>query len=568
TEITHEKENANYTEFVIKFPSVGKKEIVSVIIKMDHPNAVTFTEDAALEEFTYPYSFNLSFIPLISLPITSYKLDWKVGKDIEGADVTFGLDNDSIQPTTELYTGDQSTDLLKMIFRNVTELSTINRSLLNGMYNLTALEGRKFIPAFSSNIAANLTLFLSFNFYQSAYTRIEFTELVSEVTVSEWGYITSKHEITIFHNGIKSGSVLSSTLGGPTEQFSIIAFHLPDGASGVGLRDNYGNLTPTLTHDPIIGKKILAFIPRIQIDQGEEYQVYLTYREKASDIISDVGGELRLNMPLSFNFNWTIRKFELNLFLPHGSSSLNFNGIALSQIVNITETITLRESVESALISQSSLLNIFNKAGVKLSFENLTPVSNNYFRIDFIIHPFNFLTEPLSIIILIFSAGLIYTILRNLSFGFKPKKYVLEEIPLENIKRFVKAYEEKTAIREQVLRLDRKRKSKNISAREYEQTLKILRNQQQRIERSIVTVSRKLSEKSPRYRISMRSIEIAEASREDILLNIESLERRKAQGRIGKEAYAKLKVNYDKNLRKSNNEIDKVLIDLRSLLTK
>ena len=58
------------------------------------------------------------------------------------------------------------------------------------------------------------------------------------------------------------------------------------------------------------------------------------------------------------------------------------------------------------------------------------------------------------------------------------------------------------------------------------------------------------------------------ANREAILLNIDSLEKKKTQGRIGKEAYAKLKLNYDKQLRKANNDVDKVLIELRSLLTK
>ena len=118
------------------------------------------------------------------------------------------------------------------------------------------------------------------------------------------------------------------------------------------------------------------------------------------------------------------------------------------------------------------------------------------------------------------------------------------------------------------MRLDRKRKSRKISAREYEQTRNILRNRQQGVDRSIVTISKKLAEEGPRYRVSMRSIEVAEANREDILINIESLERKKTQGRIGKDAYTKLKINYDKQLRKANNEVDKVLIDLRSLLTK
>ncbi|MHA1206668.1 MAG: hypothetical protein ACTSSO_03745, partial [Candidatus Hodarchaeales archaeon] len=164
--------------------------------------------------------------------------------------------------------------------------------------------------------------------------------------------------------------------------------------------------------------------------------------------------------------------------------------------------------------------------------------------------------------------GIIYAVMRNFTFGIKTKKFSLDEIPLDLIKNFVKSYEEKTALREQLLRLDRKRKSKNITAREYEQTKIILRNQQRGNDRTLVSVSQKLSDEGTRFRVSMRSIEVAEASREDYLMNIESLERKKTQGRIGKEAYARLKIDYDKKLRKSNNSIDKVLIELRTLLTK
>ncbi|MHA2246266.1 MAG: hypothetical protein ACXADY_14975 [Candidatus Hodarchaeales archaeon] len=559
SDFTTVEENKS-TTFVIKIPSVGKNQLISIIIRMDHLNAISFQENAKLEELSYPYLFNLSFLPLISFPITHYEIQWKIGKDIN-----VNLENDSIHPTRDFYTGTPSQDISGLVFENITELSTINRFLLNnsenGSYNLTALKNRNFIPAYIPTLATNLTSYLSFNYFQQASTKIEFTELKSVVTVSEWGYITTKHEITLSNIGMESGSILSTALGGPT--FPEIRFYIPKNARKIGLRDNYGNLTPSVALDSVINKKIVNIKPRIQIEKMAKYNLYLSYQEQVSDLMKDLGGgKVQLQIPLSMNFNWTVQRFEFNLLLPHGSS---YN---LTSIIGGIEQRTLRNSVINSSIRQKELLGIFDKTGFKLIFEDFTPLSNKYISINFGLSFLYFLKTPFTICILFLALGIAYTIIRNLSFGFKPLQITLEEIPLDLIKEFVKDYEEKTAIREQILKLDRKRKSKNIKAREYEQTRIILRNRQQGIDRSIVTVSRKLAEEDSRYRISMRSIEVAEANREDILQNIESLERKKMQGRIGKEAYAKLKINYNKQLRKANNEVDKVLIDLRSLLTK
>ncbi|MFX1285410.1 MAG: hypothetical protein ACFFB5_17325 [Promethearchaeota archaeon] len=561
TKVIDRIEKNESTTFVIQIPSIEKNQFLSIIIKMDHLNAITFEEKAKLEEATYPYQFNLSFLPLISFPITSYNLQWKVGEDID-----VNVENDSIQPTSDFFTGNFSKDTsYGLIFENITEISSINRSSLNmsefGNYNLTFLQNRPFIPVYIPTLAANLTSYLSFTYFQQANTKIEFTEMKSVVTVSEWGYVNTEYEIAIHNIGIKSGSTISTTLGG--SNFPQINFYLPESAKKISLHDKYGNLTPTVSIDSIISKKVLSIKPRVQIEDNEKYDLHLSYQEEVSDLVKDLGGgKAQLRIPLSMNFNWTIQRFEFNLLLPHGSS---YN---LTSIVRSIEEITLRNSTYNSRIREKELLGIFDKTGFRIIFKDLTPLSNQYLNIDFSLPLLYFINVPLSICILFLLLGLAYTIFRNLSFGFRPKRLTLEEIPLDLIKEFVKAYEEKTAIREQILRLDRKRKSKRMSQREYEQTRIILGNRQKGIDRSIVSVSKKLSEKGPRYRIAMRSIEVAEANREDILQNIESLERKKTQERISKDAYAKLKINYDKQLRKANNEVDKVLIDLRSLLTK
>ncbi|MFX0207784.1 MAG: hypothetical protein ACFFDT_17475 [Candidatus Hodarchaeota archaeon] len=546
---------------VIKFPSVKNNQGVSIIIEMDHPNVVTFDEGAKLDESAHPYQFNLSFLPLISIPITTYELEWKVGQDID-----VQVKNDSIQPTNDFFKGNfPENTSYGLNFRNITGLSTIERLSLNhseyGDYNLTDLEDLDFIPAYVPTLSTNFSSYLSFEYYQRENTKIEFTELKTVVSISEWGYVTTTHDIELQNIGIKSGTSLSTALGGPT--FPIITLYLPDSAQKIGFRDNYGNITPSVSSDPVLNKKLVEITPRVQIERQEKYNMQISYRERIADVMNDLGnGKVQLNTPLSLSFNWTIQRFEWNLLLPSGS---RYN---VTSIINGIETSTSRVSSYNTSIRDRTLLGIFDKTGLELGFKDLTPLSNHYISIEFNFSLVNFIQVPLSICILFLLIGLGYIFIRNLSFGLKPKRIAIEEIPLDLIKSFVETYEEKTAIREQILRLDRKRKSRNISAREYEQTRLILRNRQQAIDRSIVTISKKLSEEGPRYRVSMRSIEVAEANREDILINIESLERKKTQGRIGKDAYAKLKINYDKQLRKANNEVDKVLIDLRSLLTK
>jgi uncharacterized protein YxeA len=558
-------ENNDSVHFTIKFPSVSFNELIEILISMDHPNAVSSEKNAVLDDSSFPYNFNLSFLPLISIPITKYELEWEV--NTEGAGVEVDIENDSIQPTENDYTGISTFNDLGFDIRNITGFTSVNRSLLNtskyGNYNLTALENREFFPAYTANLKENLTSYLHFNYFHHGGVQLEFTKLSTKVTVSEWGFITTEHEFTLLNNGLKSGEDLSSALGGQAPTFPFFTIQVPEEANHFSIFDNYGNISTQARVDSLTNKRIIELRPRIKIEQGKEYDLTLSYREETKNVAKDLGGgKVELQIPITLKINWIVRNFEFSLLLPWASKYDNEN------MIKHIENSTLRDPIEISQANNKELLGLFNKNGPKIAFDDFTPLSNKEITLTFGLSPFYLLITPFSICILFLIIGFIYTVVRNISFGYKSAISSLEEIPLDLIKDFVKTYEEKTAIREQILRLDLKRKSKNISAREYEKTRTLLKNRQQRADRSIVTVSQKLGEEGPRYRVAMRSIEVAEANREDILQNIDSLERKKNQGRIGKEAYGKLKMSYNKQLRKANNEIDKVLINLRTLLTK
>jgi hypothetical protein len=557
--------NNDSVVYVVTFPEIGITQTSVITIRMDHPHAITYDTDAVLEEATFPYTFNLSFIPLISLPITGYHIEWFIGKDEAGLFHSVSIDNETIAPDSTTFTGILTNDNIGIHVANVTGLSTIDQTVLNtsehGNYNLTRLADLKFIPAYQPNLKANFTTYyLSFDYSQQVYTNIEFSSLTTKVIVTEWGWTTTLHEISIRNIGIQSGSTLKTALGSVT--FPSISFYLPDTAEKIGFRDNYGNISIASATDSTGGKKVIEINPRVEIEKGEVYLLQMSYRERTSDIASDLGnGRIQLHLPLTLANNWTIHQFEFSLLFPFGST---FN---LDEAVNTIEQKTLRPVLESSTITEREFLGLFDRIGIHLMYEELTPLSIHY--IDFIaglapVYPFY---QPLSIFLFLLVLGIVYTLVRNVSFGIKPRRVLLDEIPLDLIRNFVKNYEEKTAVRAQILRLDKRRKTKKISAREYEKTRALLNNRLEQADRSIVSVSRKLADESRRYRIAMRTIEVAEANREDILLNIDSLERKKTQGRIGKEAYAKLKLSYDKQLQSANNEIDKILIELRALLT-
>ncbi|MFW9780013.1 MAG: hypothetical protein ACFFE8_14260 [Candidatus Heimdallarchaeota archaeon] len=565
TEWTEIETNNDSVVYVVAFPEIEPTHSSIITIQMDHPHAVTYDKDMQLEEATFPYFFNLSFIPMISLPITRYHVDWSIGKDKTGAVLPVSIDNETITPDPSSFTGTLTNDQQGIRIANVTDLATIDRTILNtteyGNYNLTRLANLPFIPAYQPRLKANFTAYyLSFDYSQQVYTSIEFSSLTTKVIVSEWGWTTTVHDIVIRNIGIQSGSILKTALGSST--FPYIDFNVPETAHKIGFRDNYGNISIASASTTTTGKKIVQINPRVEIEKGEIYYLQMSYRERTSDIASDLGnGRIQLHLPLTIANNWTISQFEFNLLLPFGST---FN---LEDMVNSTQKQTLRHVLASSTVSEREFLGLFNRVGIHLMYQELTPLSIRY--VDFIaglapVYPFY---QPLSIFLFLLILGIAYILVRNISFGIKPRRVLLEEIPLDLIRNFVKNYEEKTAVRAQILRLDNRRKTKKISAREYEKTRALLNNRMEQADRSIVSVSRKLAGESRRYRVAMRTIEVAEASREDILLNIDSLERKKTQGRIGKEAYAKLKLSYDKQLQSANNEIDKVLIELRALLT-
>ena len=546
-----EDKQANCTIISVLMPNVTAGNEFSLSFIVDYGTYVK--QDAGRESDDKFYGlFNHSFHPWVSLPLTNYS----VYLDIEGSvgEEKPEIVESSIEPSG-IGTGNYTIDVNAIQILNVSCLPTCNLSLLNDSmgYNLTALQDIDFIPAYDREIGENLTLFLSFN-YSTNYPPIQYDYIHRTIEIDQWKLIKVTEEIQV------------RNLAGNSSEFSIEGKYgafiavIPRSAQYQGGHDEYGNLSANLAQDVYYTHDIIAsdlrIFPRNSIGGNETYKFKISYTHALKDVIKgDVFGTQQLSTWSSSWFNWTVIEFSLKVVLPLGSSFKSSSEF-------------FQESIERKDGSKSeSLFGLINRPYREWTFTNITQMSNTEIRISYdagfmwiagnpMIYSFGFLL-----------LGLAYVGVRSIRFG-EGAVGAIEEIPYELIEDFVRTYEEKTAIRERVRRLERQRKSGKATDREYKKARRILQNKFAATERELVGLTRSLAKKSRTYEGYTHSIEVSEAEREDVLTNLERLEKRKTQGRIGKDAYRRLKINYERRMKKANNSLDRVLIELRSLIPK
>jgi hypothetical protein len=241
------------------------------------------------------------------------------------------------------------------------------------------------------------------------------------------------------------------------------------------------------------------------------------------------------------------------VILPPGSSFKSDSGFSDGSVIRTPGT------------TGSGLFNLIRRPYREWTYLNPTEDGSQLIKIYYDAGFLWIATSPLIFSFGFFLLGLAYIGVRSIRIGGEAYTEV-KEIPYELIENYVRTYEEKTAIRERIRRLDRQRKTGKATDREYQKAKRILQNKLTDIDRNLVDSTRTLAKKGRAYEAFTHSIEVAEAEREDVLANLERLEKRKTAGRIGKDAYRRLKNNYERRLKKANNTVDRVLIELRSLI--
>lgn len=549
-----EDRQENSTILSVGIPSVSSDNEIAFSF-IAHYGTFVKQNPTELSQLVFNGVFNHSFYPWISVPLAAFSLqvliegDWGEDKSrvIEASIEPNGIPHGNITETP----ADSSP---KLEFSNVTILPNLNVSLLDDSlgYNLTTLEDIDFIPAYDSRIGENLSLFLSFN-YTNNFPPIQYDYYHRTVEINQWKSIKVTEEIQI------------RNLVGNTSQFALVGragyFILPIPSSYEYLTgfDSFGNLTVNHDGSPVgYGEDLtvweLQILPRTSIYGNETYKFTISYIKDLDDVLDgDLIGTQHLKIWSSSWFNWTITDFKLKVILPFGSSYKSISGFPQELLTRSKGT------------TGSSLFNLMQRPYQEWTVANATGLGMIEITITYDVGFLWIISSPLIYGLSFLLIGLLYIGMRSIRFG---DDFIgeIEEIPLELIEGFVKIYEEKTAIRERLQRLERQRRSGKATDREYQKARRILQNKLTAIERELVGSTRSLAKKGRIYDGFTHSIEVAEAEREDVLANLARLEKRKTAGRIGKEAYHKLKGTYERQLRKANNSLDRVLIELRSLL--
>lgn len=514
---------------------------------------------------TYPYRIETHLLPRLSIPLNSLVITVEC---TSGGTVTFDEEN--------LIFGENITAINPQLLEEGTgyqltlnSLDTVDTNELGGSgpgeYNLTLLDEvgvNTFIPGYTAAIKDNMTSIILTDYRENdARAYMTYTSVDSTIDIDQWEKTVYTDVITVKNigaegtviNGYSAQAELTST------KQSSVYFFIPYDAVLDSIHDKHGNLTATTAKMEGLDGVYEGNITRITADirtalpANGSATITIKYHVKNTDGIDDRGGgKFVLESPLMSLCNWTISNYKLTVMFP---SSANFE---LPEDEFLSGKCTRGSARE---------LLIFSKPVLSFESDLLTPLDNNKIEFTYGLPIYWFIINPLFMTAFFLIIGVIYTAARIISFQISPSlsMRIEEEIPYDLIESFVKAYEEKTALRERVRQLmERKKKTR---AKEYEKSLKIYNNKQIDVDRQLVHSTTELSKIGTRYRDACRNIQLAESEREDVIKNLESLEKRKKASRIDRETYIRLQRQYEKRLKRSNSTIDKVLIELRSLLT-
>ncbi|MHA2299286.1 MAG: hypothetical protein ACXAEU_19970 [Candidatus Hodarchaeales archaeon] len=506
---------------------------------------------------TFPIRFKVAALPWFSVPINNLEIQAEFVAPVAGA--TF--DNTSIMMANNL-TDETPEEIHSDHYKlSLTELDTIDFDSLsdssNGGYDTDELSSQgieAFIPAYTPSLASNMTSIVEID-YRDGDGRaiVHYTDVAVIVDIDQWGTTWFTETITIENTGPEGTEIFGfSNIGN-------IILYAPYDAIIDGVRDNHGNLSVTAvqqTANPVGFQDNLTKVTinsRVPVPVGNTYTFTLRYHLANDKVLDDLsGGKLALKSPLMTLFNWTISNYHLTVKFPYMTT------VDLP-IGNIMEN--------NSQIGSDRGFMFFERPILTVEMENLTPFDNIGFEFTYGVFIGWFLIGPMMLSLFFLVLGLIYVSARLLSYRISPAIVMtsMEEIPYDLIGDYVKAYEEKTALRERIRQLTERRK--RMKVKEYEKSIKIFDSKLAESERQLVHSMTELSKKGGRYRETSRSIQLAESEREDVLKNLQNLERRKKASRIDRETYVRLQRQYEKRLKKSNTTIDKVLIELRSLLT-
>ncbi len=566
----------NYTKYTINFLTLTQNNNVTLKITEGFPTGTLLKIDppgAKLEGF--PYLTNMSLYPWLSIPMTYFKFR------LEGIGMAMKFDNDTISDEKTTFGSKFSTGSSLIEIENITKLDTIQRNELNATpfnYNLTKLKGLDFIPAFIPELEKNMTYFIDFRFYYDEYTWVQYDNYEQVIEIDPWGNTIFTDTITLRHIGAKK-STFDNTIGGPNVPTHSLFYPSAD-VEYIGGHDDLGNLSVELVHIESLNQSEIRIKPRIPIEYNKTYTFTVKYKIPNNKFILASKkidwtnlfplNDIKLNVSLipGSIYNWTVKNLSVKIVLPPNSQ---YNIKEWQNSFNKTFQGWLTEPLKKSV--KKGLWGIFNNRPMIVLHMN---ESYQWYQTEkvvltFRVNAFAYYSEPIMYTSWIFFILGFIVLIRLLSFGItvSPQRVGREiEIPSDLIKQFVETYQEKLALRQQLNSLNEARARGQIKAKEFNiQQTRIIRKMRE-LTQKINSLGSQLATKGKQYQRAVKNLTDAEIRRDDIQESLKRLERRRKEKLIDKNAYFRTRNTYTKQLQSLDDQIDRILNELRSLLTK
>lgn len=522
-------------------------------------NTLVATDQA---DTSYPFHLSgVNFLPFFNFPITQYQFS----DGIQSYDTNRNLENGTTNAFQPLVSDLGTTVTATANVNTATSTSTINYTAITSLptFNYTTLQktytnhpAKNYIPAYESSYSTNMTFPVSFQ-YTMAQAPIIYSSVDVTIVVDPWGFVNYKEVTTLVNEGVTGQYIGSATKSIP------VFINTPD-VKSMSVYDAYSNLTSSTRSIWTSGQGYptnatqLVIAPRSNPLPGSSYTYELDYSVAAKAYMNQTSGffspAYNISLPAMSMFNWTNRQVNLKIIFPALSSVKipdTLYGVKKQDFKVSSGPLGLGAVVLTVQLNNFSMYD--NNAAV---FEmSMPPVVGPFYQVFY--NAFIF-----------FIAGLLLIVIRiamqKFSYIVEAPSTLESQIPFELMRDFVTAYEEKTALRSRLADLEKKKK--NLRKVEFEQRSQTLKNKQIANDKKLISITADLSKVSAVYRESIKSLELAEAERDQILSQIADLDAKKKAQRIRPEIYNKLKNEQNNRLNKAITRIERVLNELRSLL--
>ncbi len=555
--------------YTVQFPEVTQGQNITILVNADLVGAFRVKSPGAPHE-GFPYVFNYTFQPLVTFPINNIRVTF------EASDApSFKFDNSTLTPSNLPWK--QEPAFLE--FENITTYDFVKdykESLEAEGYNLTSLGEKEFIPAYTSTLNESLkmqikSLFLSFDAIHDDAPLIQYDSMSVFVDIGEWGKTFITEKIVIRHVGTNTTSANLDIGAVNYKQHSLFVPSI--NATYLRGRDPIGNLTVEVVKLFSLNLTEIRITPRVPIRYDQTYSFEVTY-EIPNEVIIDrsEGDLLRYKGFLGSYINWTVVNYRLTVVFPIGASVDKTN--VTQSLVNSITTPFVGKSISSAERTVTGFLGfINNRYALTFIAQNVTSGYNVEFDVYFVYPIWNYLFSTIPWIVLGLLVAALYVALRIVNYGrlfrgIRTPEVVEEEIPVDLIRDFVEKYQDITVLRRRLAELEEDRARKRVKASEFRKQQSILSQKLREAERQMVKSSQQLSRVSRKYAERIRTLQEREDQRLDILNNLRNLEQRRKEGRISKDVYARRRADLESQLRKVDSQIERILLELRNLVTR